>query len=220
MKKVVVLFLILILLLNISACNKSNKIVEDFSPMDLFEYYSNDAILYHEISHNENGYSYNTLTKTNDEISEVLKHYASLIGEHLSGFTGDSLKLSGEYINDGTFFKFESFKEETYVYTFIEIPLNSNTEIDKLIEDNWNKSIIPKVNDFEKNISKALKDNNQIIYTYSTDNISNSYDYYIGKCEDKDEYKILDKKISYTQKEKEIEIEFDFDNNLLIISQT
>jgi len=219
MKKLIIIILILTFLLTSTACTKNNQQVTDFCTIKDFDYYSNDQIIYNEISHTETGYSYNILTKTQDDISTVLEHYASLIGEHLVGFSGKRLKLSGEYVHDGTFFKFETYKEEGYTYTLIEIPININSEIDNLIKHQWNKKAVPKPNKYEKQIGTYLRDNNQVIFIYLSNDSKQSFEYYSNKSKNEDEYKLINGKIMYTKKNIKVNIFVDFDNNLLTITQ-
>jgi len=219
MKKIIIIILIVTLLLTVTSCKKNDQQVTDFCSIKDFSYYTNDQIIYNEVSHTETGYSYRILTRTKDEISKVLEHYASLIGEHLVGFSGKRLKLSGEYINDGTFFKFESYKEEGYVYTLIEIPINNNLEIDNLIKKQWNKKVVPKLNSYEEQVGSYLRDNNQVAYIYLSNDIKQSYKYYSNKSKNEDDYKVTDTKIIYTKKNISVSIIFDFDNNVFTITQ-
>ncbi|MCK5811562.1 MAG: hypothetical protein KAG94_01565 [Clostridiales bacterium] len=219
MKKTIILIIILTLLLNLSGCGQSKLLVTDFSPKEDFTYYPHDEILYHEILHDESGYFYNTLTKTEDVLPIVLQYYALLIGEYLEGFSGDSLKLSGEYVKDGTFFKFEVYKEAGYTNTFIEIPMTSNLEVDKLIESKWSEKWVPKANDTNELIKKSYKDNGQVTYTYLSKDIDKAINYYVDKCKDKEGYSKADYKITYRYKEQLVTILFDQENNLIIITQ-
>ncbi len=219
MKKATILIIILALILSLSGCRQNDALVTDFTPVENFIYYQNDEIVFHEVIHDDGGYSYNIMTRTEDTLPVVLQYYALLIGEFLDGFSGERLKLSGEYIEDGTFFKFEVYKEAGYTNTFIEIPMTSNLEIDKLIENKWSKRWVPKANDTDELVGKSYKDNGQVTYTYLSKDINTSINYYVDKCQDKDDYSYIDYKITYRYQEQLVSILFDQENDLIIITQ-
>ncbi len=219
MKKLIVLIIALVLVLNISGCSQTNILATDFNPVENFIYYSNDEIIFNEVLHDEGGYFYNIMTRTEDTLPDVLYYYALLIGEFLDGFSGDRLKLSGEYVDDGTFFKFEVYKEAGYTNTFIEIPMTSNLEIDKFIESKWSKRWVPKVHDTDELISKSYKNIGQVTYIYLSKDLDKAMNYYIDKCRDKDNYSFVEDNITYRYQEQLVTVSFDFENNYVIITQ-
>lgn len=219
MKKLTILIIVLVLVLNISGCSQANTLVTDFKPVENFIYYSNDEIVFNEILHDDGGYFYNTMTRTEDTLPDVLYYYALLIGEFLDGFSGDSLKLSGEYVDDGTFFKFEVYKEAGYTNTLIEIPMTSNLEIDKFIESKWSKRWVPKVYDTDELISKSYKDIGQVTYIYLSKDLDKAMNYYLDKCQSKDNYAFVENTITYRYQEQLVTISFDQENSQVIIVQ-
>ncbi|MBN2851428.1 MAG: hypothetical protein JXQ23_01680 [Clostridia bacterium] len=218
MKKASLFIIIIAIIFSITAC-AVEKQVSDYMPVKNFLFYSNDTVLYEEVSHSESGYSFNILTRTNDDIAPVLQYYALMMGEYLSGFTGDRLKLSGELVRDGTFFKFESYRKEGSTFTYIEIPINRDPDLDKFIEAKWNTSVVPKETSYDENISKRYRDNNEVEYIYRSSDIKASFAYYVEKCENKENYQFDNNQISYVQKETTVIISFNPDESLLTITQ-
>lgn len=218
MRKATICILLMAILLSMTACANQKQVI-DFMPVKNFLYYSNDTIIYNEITHSESGYSFNTLTESSDNIGPVLQYYALMIGEYLSGYSGERLKLSGELVSDGTFFKFESYRQDGKTYTFIEIPINRDPDVDELIDSFWNKSVVPKETTNDKNVKKCLRDNGEVEFVYLSSDIKSSFEYYTDKCGNKDGYQFNNNQISYKQNEIKVTISFDLDDSLMTITQ-